>query len=95
MSNELLLEISAAFSNLEQCISLAVKLEIGEDEVFKLLDVTFNDRLAYNVIKKWMKAYEEKATGPALHAALLHIERHDLADRFEARLFGRGKAVSL
>ena len=58
LPDELLLEISAAFSNRDHCIVLAVKLTIAEDDLTKLLqESTFHNRIAFDVIKAWMKAH--------------------------------------
>ena len=86
------MEISAAIHSQEQCIALALQLKIEEDEVFKILDETFSDQMAYKIMKKWMKANKEQATGSLLHSALCRMERQDLADRFEHRLLQKGSA---
>ena len=87
----LLKEIGKAISSHEQCIKLALKLKIGDDNLYKLHEMPFTDTLAYEVLMQWIEEHEEKATGAVLHAALCDVARLDLADRFEDRLFGRGK----
>ena len=87
----LLKEIGKAISSHEQCIKLALQLKIGDDNLYKLHETTFTDNLAYEMLMKWIEEKDEKATGSVLHAALCDAERLDLANRFEDRLFGRGK----
>ena len=92
LPDELLLEISAAFSNRDHCIVLAVKLTIAEDDLTKLLqESTFHNRMAFDAIKAWVKACPQQATGPALYTVLRDIER-EVAQRFKKRLLGSGKA---
>ena len=86
----LLKEIGKAISSHEQCIKLALKLKIGDDNLYKLHDAPFTDNLAYEMLVKWIEEKDEKATGSVLHAALCAAKRLDLANRFEVRLFGRG-----
>ena len=50
--------------------------------------------MAFDVIKAWMKAYPQQATGPTLYAVLRDIER-DVAERFKERLLKSGKTISL
>ena len=87
----LLKEIGKAISSHEQCIKLALKLKIGDDNLYKLHDAPFTDNLAYEMLVKWIEEKDEKATGSVLHGALCAAKRLDLANRFEVRIFGRGK----
>ena len=73
----------------DQCVKLALALQLGDDDFYKLVEAPFTEDLAYELLKKWTKA--EKATGSVLHTALRVAERQDLADRFEKELLGRGK----
>ena len=43
----LLQEIGKAISSHEQCIKLALKLKIGDDNLYKLNEAPFTDTLAY------------------------------------------------
>ena len=95
LTDELLLEISASFSNRDNCIVLAVRLDIAEAGLTKLLqESTFYNRMAFDVMKAWMRAYPQQARGPTLYAVLRDIER-DVAERFKERLSKSGKAISL
>ena len=85
----LLKDIGTAIVCHDQCVKLALALQLGDDDFYKLVEATFTDDLAYKLLKKWTKA--ENATGSVLHAALRVAERQDLADRFEKELLGRGK----
>ena len=87
----LLKEIGLAISSHEQCVKLALELKICDDDLYKLDEALFTDTLAHEMLLKWVTASAEKATGSVLHTALCNAERQDLADRFEDRLFGRGK----
>ena len=93
ITDKVLSDIGTAFSNRDQCIVLAVRLKIGENEVFKLFGTPFSDRLAYTIIKKWIEVHDERATGPALYAALQDIIGHDLANQFKEGLFARGELL--
>ena len=85
----LLKDIGAAIVCHDQCVKLALALQLGDDDFYKLVEATFTEDLAYELLKKWTKV--ENATGSVLHAALGVAERQDLADRFEKTLLGRGK----
>ena len=90
LTDELLLEISAAFSKRDNCIVLAGRLTIAGADLTNLLqESTFHNRMAFDVIKAWMKAYPQQATGPTLYAVLRDIER-GVAERFKERLLKSG-----
>ena len=72
-----------------------MKLNIEQADLTKLLqESTFHNRMAFDVIKAWMRANPQRTTGPTLYAVLRDIER-DVAERFKERLFKGGKAISL
>ena len=75
-------------------MKLALKLKLGDDNLYKLNEAPFTDTLAYEVLIKWIEEQDEEATVCALHAALCDAERLDLANRFKDRLFGRGKTCA-
>ena len=93
--DELLREIGAAIASHEQCVKLALKLQLGDDDFYKLVEATFTEELAYDILKKWVKTHSENANGSVLHAALCDAERQDLADRFERRLLATGRTMSI
>ena len=87
--DSLLKDIGAALVSHDQCVKLALALQLGDDDIYKLVEAAFTEDLAYKLLKKWTKA--ENATGLVLHAALCVAERQDLADRYEDKLLGRGQ----
>ena len=94
LPDKLLLEICASFSNRDHCIVLAVKLNIEQADLTKLLqESTFHNRMAFDIIKAWMRAHPQQATGATLYAVLRDIEM-DVSDRFKERRIQSGKAVS-
>ena len=91
---ELLSEISAAFSSHHQCIHLALKLRIGEGETCKLMTKPFSDDMALEIMRKWKEVHGEQATGPVLYAALYEVDLRRLAAKFEERLISAGENMS-
>ena len=91
LPEELLSEISAAFSSHHQCIHLALKLRIGEGETCKFMTMAFSDGIAFDIMQKWKEVHGEQATGRILHAALCEVDLRHLAEKCEDKLILTGK----
>ena len=87
----LLTDIVDGIHNREQCIRLAVKLNLGIDEVLRILAQAFTSKMPCCVLSKFMETHRPQNAGPVLYSALCEIERQDLAERFEDQLLANGK----
>ena len=91
LPEELLSEISAAFSSHLKCIHLALKLRIGDAETCTLMAMPFSDGMALDIMRKWKEVHGEQATGRILYAALCEVDLQNLAEKFEDRLIWTGE----
>ena len=92
--SSLLDDISRSIRNRQECIRLAIKLELAEETVLRMLDEDFTAQMPFNVLDEWVKKLHQQATGPVLYRALHEIDRPDIADKFAHELLAEGNFLN-
>ena len=90
-SIKLLTEIADYLPKLKHCIRLAERLGFPSDYVKRLREGRLGGTAARSILFKWKQRKSKQATGKVLFAALIAINKRDVAAGFAKELLGQGK----